>query len=289
MPFSFIILTYNSASYIKEFLDSIFKVLETEIRNGKIELILYDNNSTDDTVKIAESFGTSLTIKRSSENLGYAKGINKATLLAKGEYIVVLNPDAKLIEFDSEKIIEEFEKDKLLAIAGLPMEDYSGKSEKTAGNFFNHFTFLMYSLGLESASGIRFASPSKRVVDFVSGGFVVFRKKIFEELSGYDEDYFMYVEDMDICFRAKRAGYKVMYLTCAKLQHKGQGSSNREFAITNIFKGLLHFYKKNKAGINPFYIRCLLRFKAALIIFVGHLFGKKETAQIYKKALKTLS
>lgn len=289
MPFSFIILTYNSASYINILIDSLINILGDEIKEGKVEVILFDNNSTDSTLVIAENYNARVSIHKSNINLGYAKGINEAAKFANGEYLVVINPDAKLIEFDFDKIKKEFEENQKLGIAGFPVSNFDGRKELTAGRFYNAFSFLLFSLGLESLIGQRFSSSKKQEVDFVSGGFVSFRKTLFKKLSGYDEDYFMYVEDMDICFRAKKEGYKTYLLPFAKALHKGQGSSNRQFAIISIYKGLQTFYKKNNAGLNLGYVKSLLRFKATLIIFVSSILGKKEILTTYKEAAKTLS
>ncbi len=288
MPFSFIILTYNSAPHIKELLDSLISVCSRE-EGREYEIIVFDNNSTDNTTAIIEKYTSTIKLHKSKENLGYAKGINEASKYSTGKYLVVINPDAKMLDFDFEKIKNEFENEKNLAIAGLRIEDYRGVLEKSAGNFYNRITFLLYTLGLESIAGLRFASKKVKYVDFVSGGFVVFRKSLFEKLNGYDTDYFMYVEDMDICMRAKKEGLLVKLLPYAKIKHKGQGSSNRAFAIANIYKGLILFYTKNKTGISLSYVRRLLRIKATLIIFVSLILGRKESVIEYRSALKLIS
>lgn len=287
MPISILILTYNSSKYIKELLDSIYKILSKDIASNEIEVILFDNASTDNTVDLVTKFGENILIKKSDKNLGYAKGINKAAEIAKGELLVVINPDSKLVDFDKEKITSEFIGDKKLAIAGMNVEDFNGVKEKTAGKFFNPFSFLLYAFGLESIIGMRFSPEKTSYVDFVSGGFVAFRKEFFDEVKGYDEDYFMYVEDMDICYRAKEHGYKTAFLPYGTISHKGQGSSNREFAIASIYKGLKIFYEKHHLSQLQ-YIKNLLVIKAQLIIFLGVLLGRKDLSASYKKALLAL-
>ena len=94
---------------------------------------------------------------------------------------------------------------------------------------------------------------------------------------------------MDICFRAKKAGFTTMFLPYCAIEHKGQGSSSREFAIINIFKGLVLFYKKHGSFFEELYVRNLLSIKAALIIFVGSILGKRDTVTTYLNALKSIS
>jgi len=288
MPISFLILTYNSAPYIIELLDSIFMHLEESVDSGQVEIIVLDNASTDTTLKKVNAYGKKINVKKSDSNLGYAKGINLAATYAKGEILVVINPDSKLIKFDQSKIIAEFANSNNLAVSGFEISNFNGKRELTAGRFYNPISFLMFALGLEKIAGIRFAPLKRQHVDFVSGGFIAFRKSAFEELNGYDKDYFMYVEDMDICFRAFKKDMDVLFLPFAKIEHIGQGSSNREFAIVNIFKGIMIFTKKHNSIVTFMYMRNLLRIKAALIIFVSVITGNKEKLATYRKALKAI-
>lgn len=290
---SFLILTYNSSLYIERLLDSLFEKLGDEIKEGLVEIIIEDNNSSDDTVEIIYDYisdkkAEKIFVAVAKNNNGYAKGINNAAKRANGELLVIINPDAELLEFDSKKILSEFLENPRLAVAGLKIVDFEGKDEKTAGKFFTPLTFLAFSLGLEDRIGLRYSPTTKTKVDFVSGGFVVFRKESFEKLGGYNEEYFMYVEDMDICYRARKLGMEVYFLPYATIRHKGQGSSSREFAIVNIYKGLQAFYNNNASPLSAFYIKNLLSIKAALIIFIGALLGKKELVVTYSKALKTI-
>lgn len=289
MPFSFIILTYNSSSYLRGILDSTLEIIGEQIKAGNAEIILLDNDSSDDTLKIADEYKDRIIIKKSGGNLGYAKGINKAASFAKGDYLVVVNPDAKLEKFEFDKILHAFENDQKVAAAGLSIVDFEGKLEETCGKFFDPLTFLLYSFGLESLAQIRFAGKQMQKVDFISGGFIVFRKSYFQQLTGYDEKYFMYVEDMDICKRIQNKGYKTVFLPFGLLKHKGQGSSSREFAIVNIYKGLVVFFTKHSTPLGLLYVKFLLRIKAVLIIFIGKLTGKKDTVGAYIKALQAIS
>jgi len=123
----------------------------------------------------------------------------------------------------------------------------------------------------------------------VSGGFVAIRGEVFKQLNGYDADYFMYVEDMDLCFRAKELGFKTIYMPCAVIRHQGQGSSNREFAIVNIYKGIQIFNSKHSSFFMQQYVKNLLSLKAALIIFIASVFGRRTLVETYQKALKNIS
>ncbi|MEO7046917.1 MAG: glycosyltransferase, partial [Ferruginibacter sp.] len=176
MPISFLILTYNSSSYIYSLLDSLIEKVGKEIQDGEYEIVILDNASEDDTMKkIKEYFKKkeikTLQIITSKINLGYAKGINLAAKSASGEILIVVNPDGKLIKANFKQVISEFKSNTKIAIAGMRLVDSYGISEKTAGRFYNAFTFLLFTIGLEEIFGLRFAPSKFEQVDFVSGGF----------------------------------------------------------------------------------------------------------------------
>lgn len=303
LTFSFLILTFRSSSVIPQFIDSFIDDILPSIKKGESEVIFVDNMSPDDTFTVTKEHlakyrdlvseeGKSakpIKVIQNTENAGYAKGINFAATFANGEILVIVNPDAELKSHDFEKIRDAFDEEEKLAIAGLRLETYEKTTERTAGKFYNPFTFLIYALGLEDTFSLRYAPQKAEKVDFVSGGFLAIRRESFEKLKGYDTDYFMYVEDMDLCYRAKKAGFITMYLPYATIKHRGQGSSSKEFAIVNIYKGMQTFYRKHSSGIFQWYVGCLLAVKAVSIIFIATIIGKRELAQTYQKALQTLA
>lgn len=302
LKFSFLILTFRSSSVIPQFIDTFLAEIIPSIKKGESEIVFVDNMSPDDTYKVTREElqkykdlmsedGRStkpIRLVQNTENAGYAKGINFAASFAKGEILIIVNPDAELLNQDFEKIKEVFDENEKLAIAGLRLETYEKTTERTAGKFYNAFTFLIYSLGLEDKLSLRFAPKEARKVDFVSGGFLAVRRVIFNKLKGYDTDYFMYVEDMDLCYRARKAGFITMYLPYATIKHRGQGSSSKEFAIVNIYKGMQTFYRKHSSILFQWYVGCLLGLKAVSIIFISLILGKKEMAKTYQKALQTI-
>ena len=286
---SILILTYNSSRFVDSLLSSVEKKLGINIEDGSIEIVVVDNNSTDDTVDVIRkhSLHKKIRLFENDKNLGYAAGINFASKKAKGEFLVIINPDSILEESDFTKAIEYFDDNKI-GICGFRINDYNDQPESNAGKFYNILTFALFSIGLENAFEIRYSPSNSGKVDYVSGGFMMIRRDLFEKLSGFDEKYFMYVEDMDICFRARKSGYKILFSPVVILKHKGQGSSNRTFAIVNIYKGLSIFYKLHGAFLQYIYVRLLLMVKAYLIIVMGMIMNKPRLSATYKEAVGAL-
>src|SRR3989344_5736427 len=284
---SIIILTYNSSKYIEPLLNSLFKRYSNNINAKELEIIVADNKSLDDTLEKTDKYKEKARIVENGGNLGYAKGNNLASKKANGEFLVFLNPDAKFIDGDLFDVISLFD-DEDIGIIGGKIISLDGKKELSCGKFYNPLNILLLTLGLEESLGVRFAPNKKQKVDFVSGGFLFIRRKLFERLNGFDENYFMYVEDSDLCYQAKKKGFKVLYSNKATVQHVGQGSSNRAFAIVNIYKGLLYYSRKNGGKVNYFIVKLMLMIKARLLVLVGRVRNNKYLVDTYTEAMKTL-
>lgn len=265
---SIIILTYNSEKYIKELVESIYKFNENE----DFEVLVIDNKSQDGTImKLRESrFAnrSNLKIIETGENLGFSKGINFGAKKATGEYLLFVNPDSSWKEGSIYNFLTVFEHFSEAGIVGGNME-YHGVVEKSAGKFLKFWAGFATAFGFDNTFGIRFAPLETSAVDFVSGGFMMVKADLFEKLSGFDTHYFMYVEDMDLCFRAKRIS-KLTYSTPhAVLSHAGQGSSDKSFAFKHIAHGLLYFNKKYSNAASYAILKVLFTLKSLILVMMG--------------------
>lgn len=278
---SIIILTYNSAPFIESLLNSLEKF------SKDTEIIVVDNSSSDDTLKIAGKFDFVKTID-SGKNLGFSKGINLGSKNSKGEYLLFLNPDTHFEKGDISKMTDVFKKHEKVGIVGGRMMSHSGLPEKSAGKFFNLFETLLIIFGLDEKFGVRSSPEKESKVDFVSGGFMLVSAAVFMKLNGFDENFFMYVEDMELCYRARKEGYSTYFTPEIVVSHKGQGSSNRGFAIVNIYKGIAYFYKKHKNILEYYFIKMALCFKALSVYLVGLVTNNSYYKKTYKEALRSI-
>lgn len=280
---SIIILTYNSSDYIGQLLTSI---KNNHKSNDDFEVITVDNSSTDDTLVKLKPFENEITIKKNEKNLGFAGGINTGAKIAKGEYLLFINPDSVFEKGNINDLVSVFDKFEKVGIVGGKLIEKNGKAEKSAGRFFGLFEILLMSLGLDELFGIRFSPNQITRVDFVSGGFMMVKKEVFKKLNGFDENFFMYMEDMDFCVRAKKMGFLTYFTPDAVIEHASHGSSSRSFAVENIYKGILYYSRKNNSIFAYFLIKIMLLSKALFLVLTGRILNNKYLEETYSKALR---
>ena len=227
----------------------------------------------------------SINIIQNKENLGFGKGCNLGAGKSKGKYILFLNSDTYAGDNGFLSMADFLEKNSNIAILGGKLENNDGSAQRSCGKFYSIFNLIIMLLGLERFGLLRESPNEIKKVDWVSGACMMIRRNLFEKLKGFDEKLFMYMEDMEICFRARKLGYSTYFFPAIKLNHKSLGSSNRTFAIINIYKGILHFYSKHKNYFEFVIAKTLLIAKAEILILIGFLTFNKDLRDRYKKAI----
>lgn len=279
---SVIVLSYNTKELLKNCLVSILSSID-----GKFlyEIIVVDNASFDGSPEMVRKDFKKVKITENKENLGFARGCNIGVKASKGKYVLFLNSDTEVLDKGFISMTEFMDKNPKVAILGGRLENNDGSIQRSCGKFYNLFNLLIMLLGLERFGFLR-SSPGKiQKVDWVSGACMMVRSDIFKKLSGFDESFFMYVEDMEICFRAKKSGFSTYFYPNLLLKHKALGSSNRSFAIINIYKGILHFYLAHRSYLEYLIAKTLLVLKARILILIGFLMSDAELRDRYRKAI----
>jgi len=281
---SIVILSYNTKDLTLSCLKSVFSQYEKELENNEFEIIVVDNSSTDSSVQeiIKLKPGIpNLNLIQSKENLGFGKGCNLGVKSAKGKYLLFLNSDTRVLDKGFLKMINFLEKHPQVGILGGKLRNVDGSLQPSVGKFYNLSNLFLMLLGMD-----RRKSPGETIkVDWVSGAALMMVKDVFEKIKGFDEHFFMYVEDMELCYNSKKSGFLTYFYPDVSITHQELGSSNRAFAIKNIFKGILYFYKKHRSpeyGLAKF----MLTVKAKTAILVGTLKGDNNLKEAYSQALK---
>lgn len=274
-----IILSYNTKQLTIKCIESIILQYEKQLNDGVFEIIIVDNSSTDNTVSAIRQFNNEtinkIKIIKNKENYGFSKGNNIGARLAKGKYLLFLNSDTEVKNRGLAGMVTFLDNNKHVGVLG----------GEEAGNFYNLLSLSIMLIGGQRVGIGRFIPKKLRPVDWVSGAALMTRRQLFEKLHGFDEKFFMYVEDMELCFRAKKMGFLTFFYPDVEILHKKLGSSNREFAILNIYKGLLYFYKKNTNFIEYTVVKLLLVTKACFALAIGILTYNKYLISTYRKAL----
>jgi GT2 family glycosyltransferase len=256
MELSIIIVTHNSANVIEECLVSILNNLV----NIVYEIIVVDNNSTDKTLEILSNFEYNrFTIVKNKQNVGFAKANNLGFRKATGEFILILNPDVIFDKKTDIKIlINELDKNENVAIVAPKLIYENGLLQESArsfpnplvlfirgfnlGKFFNRYEF--YKNYFLSDSNDNYP----REVDWVIGAFILIKKNLLIKVNYFDEKFFMYYEDADLCLRLLRNGYKTLYFPAITVTHKYKRESAKKlFSVLKMYhiKSILRFYIKH--------------------------------------------
>lgn len=268
MKLSIIVLSYNTKELTTKCIDSILSQYNYEIKKRELEVIVVDNASSDGTLDSLKKF-RSIKIIENPQNFGFSKGNNIGAKRTKGEFILFLNSDTQIKDKGFLKMTEFFNDKKDVGILGGKLINPDGSAQPSCGKFYTFFNFLIMILGLERLGLLRLSPNNVKKVDWVSGACFMVRKNLFEKLKGFDEYFFMYIEDMELCFRAKKQGFLTYFHPNIKLVHKELGSSNRAFAIGEIYRGLLYFYKKHMNYTSFLLVKILLILKALVAIILG--------------------
>ncbi|HIB83073.1 MAG TPA: glycosyltransferase family 2 protein [Chromatiaceae bacterium] len=206
-----------------------------------------DNGSSDSSGDGLERFDFPLEIIHNHLNRGFAHACNQGADLCDARYLLFLNPDAALFE-NSLTVPLAFMDDEAnqdVGICGIQLVDEKGRVTSTCARFPSLSRFIVHALGLNRIPRLKGGGVhmndwdhlSDRSVDHVIGAFFFVRRDVFEEINGFDERFFVYLEDVDFSLRAKKAGWETIYLTGAQSFHKGGGTSERVKA-TRLFYSL---------------------------------------------------
>lgn len=239
MKISIVIPNYNGEKYFKKCIESI------NLQNFKdYELIVIDNASTDsDYSWIKED--QSIIFKRLEKNYGFSKAVNKGIKLSKSEYVLLLNNDTVLKQDFLAKLLETIEKDKNIFAVSSKMIQYNNQDRiDDAGDEYN---ILGWTRKIGDGKSIK-EFTAKRKVFSACAGAALYRKSVFEKIGYFDEDFFAYMEDIDISYRARIYGYKNVYCPYAQVYHIGSattGSKYNEFKVKLAARNNIYVPYKN--------------------------------------------
>jgi len=212
---SVIVLNYNGS----KFLDDCFASL-SQVSYPNYEVILADNCSTDGSVEFTEKNFPKVKILSNKENIGFAAGNNRGARLAKGKYLFFLNNDTKVKTDFLNFLVEAAEKDDKVAICACKILTFEGKEEANL-----NYTSEGKDVGCTGRSSDIYGWQGwEGPVFFAEGSALFIRKDVFDALGGFDEKHFIFLEDLDLAWRAQLSGFKVKAVPEAAIYHFAGGT-----------------------------------------------------------------
>lgn len=284
MSTTVVIVTYNSGIYIERCISSVIKMTE----NTVFDIIVVDNASRDNTVNLIRSEFPDVRLIENKINAGFSRAVNQAVKESDADYLFLLNPDTILMN-NSVKVFSDYldkkENDNAACVGGeLLYED--GKPALSYGFFPSLFQVFFEQFGLRKlfknyyyenlSPGCYSAGNAEKEVDYVCGANLFIRKKVFDKLGSFDENFFLYYEETDFCYRLKKSGLKTMFAPSAKLIHfEGKSAESDSADISLIKKKSEFLFFKKRYGIAGVFLSKIFYITGAVLKAI-FLFDSKQ-------------
>jgi len=305
---SFVIVNYNGMEFLERLICSL-EELYTDSRSKEAtlknntgstdwEAVFFDNASTDGSKEfLREKCGNSSNLKliESKTNTGFCFASNEAAKIADSEYLIFLNPDT-IIKTPDLGILLSFvrntaDSDGMMGALGVRILNndgslqYSCRSFPTISRQFYESFFLAKIFKKSRIFGSYFMTwwdhKSVMETDWVSGAFLLIKRELFLSLNGFDEDYFMYSEDTDLCLRLRKKGYRNYYFPDFEIIHLDSAIASRDFSgrEKGIWKSRKLYFEKNHSNLHARIVSFLYFcgiIKRAFLFFLFYLFTFKR-------------
>lgn len=252
MLLSIIIVNYNVKVFLQNLLDSIQKAA-SEIQ---YEIIIVDNASDDGSVEFLRDNYPQIKLIVNQTNLGFGKANNLGLVQARGKFILLLNPDAIVAEDTFFRMIDFFNQTPEAGLAGCKILNPDGTLQLPCRRSFpGPWTSFTKVTGLSTLFpkskifaryNLTYLDENQTYeVDAISGSFMMMRKEVYEKVGGFDDQFFMYGEDLDLCYRIQKSGYRVYYVHSAQIIHyKGESTKRSTIDETKVFYDAMHLFVK---------------------------------------------
>lgn len=265
MDVSVIVVSYNTRELLKDCLLSILKNTERLI----YEVIVVDNNSTDGSLQMIREMFPQVLLLYNKENLGFSCANNKAYRHSKGEHLLFLNSDTLILDGAIKKMNDYLKTHPQVGIVGPKMLNYLHQPISSFQRFLDIkklFLGSKYLKGILDVKRYRMNYPSYdftsiQDVEWVSGACLEVRRDVFEKVGLWDENYFLYYEDMDLCYQVSKSGYRVVYYPEAEISHLfGQSAKKNTLNLKKIEKNSMKYYFKKNHPLIHYWIAIVYSF-----------------------------
>lgn len=268
MKLSVVIVSYNVRDYLENCLQSVSRALE----GIEGEVFVVDNHSDDDSVEAVRSQYPWVRLIENQENMGFSRANNIAIREARGEYVLLLNPDTIVEEATLREVLRFMEEHPKAGGAGVMMHNADGSlAPESRRALPTPWVSCLKMLGFTKRyymSHLPWDQPGR--IEVISGAFCFLRKKALDEVGLLDEDFFMYGEDIDLSYRLMKGGWENWYLPFPITHFKGKSTQKSDYRYVHIFyNAMLIFFRKHYSHLSLFYalpVKMAIYFRAAIAL-----------------------
>ncbi len=272
----------------RAFLPGCLESLREASRGRDWPVIVVDNASDDGSPELVAKSCPEVRLLRSGGNLGFARANNLAWRQMLAPFVLFLNPDTKIIDGAIDILLKEMRGREDSGICGPLLIREDGSFQVSFGRRVSFFRELAQKSFLNPYSRRRLGKFRKvKEVGWVSGACCLARREALEKVGGFDEDFFLYFEDIDLCARMRKRGWKTLFVPLAKVFHQG-GAATRQFAPSRFEyrRSQLLFYAKHNSAASRRLLRAYLRLNFFVLGLRRRLKGeRREGAPRYKELL----
>jgi GT2 family glycosyltransferase len=246
---SAIIVSYNTRDLLARSIHSILP----DAAGLEVECVVVDNDSRDGSADMVAAEFPSVKLYRAPRNLGFAAGVNEGVRRSKGRYVLLLNPDAELLDDSLARMVAFLDSHPRAAAVGPQLEYADGARQHAAFTFptlpmiFLDY-FPLHGRILESRLNGRYPPADEpHLIDHPLGACMLVRREAFDDVGLFDEDFFIYCEEVDWCLRAQRKGWQIYHLPAARARHLSAASTSqqRDAMLVELHRSRLRLYRKH--------------------------------------------
>jgi GT2 family glycosyltransferase len=255
---SVIIVNYNGLKY----LDDCFISIKKNLQNISYEIIVVDNLSTDESVEFIKKKYPEVILIESTINLGFGQGNNLGVKHAKGKLVLLLNNDTILLN-SLHETISFFMQNKAIGALGIKMLDANQNYLQSVGKFPNFINMLFFRKLFNNSKEFISGNFNNEVyfVDWITGAFMLINKETYTKINGFDPEYFMYVEDVDLCKKITNQNLKIAFYPSSEYIHF-IGFNPKKNPL--IIKGYQTYLKKHHTFLSRIILNCSLLINKAV-------------------------
>lgn len=193
---------------------------------------------------------TRVCILLNEKPIGFGENHNNASLLCGSEFFCVLNPDVEFVENPFPLLLQSF-KVKKVGVAAPRVKSFDGKIQDSIRKFPNIFSLAGKFFGFDFSRTCVDISQESQQVEWCAGMFMLFRTEVYKKISGFDQNFYLYYEDTDICARVRLAGYQIWLMADSWIIHDGKRGSRKSLKLFNYHvRSVLRYFVKYKFGFN---------------------------------------